>query len=170
MFLATYLIARDDILTNITLSKLGARKIDVLTWVAFAEVCLRDGKEPSIHLARALYKLYSKQKARLPLRLNTQDRSALLELVELKGYRHNRTLIGTPLYDCAYRCVTHTDATQYLNLYGWRKYWTLWFGNQSPAAMVGIKKQLNKAHHMSGVNKYKGSVQQSSRAKAGLRS
>lgn len=154
MFLATYLIARDDILTNIIVSELKARKVDVLTPVIFAEVCLRDGKRRSPHLLAALQKIYSQLKAGLLVCLNAHERYALRTLIELKGYCPDETAFGTPLYNRVFRCVTHADRTQYLNMYGWRKYRILEFGKQTATARAAIKRELSRAHHMSGVIKY----------------
>lgn len=61
---------------------------------------------------------------------------------------------GSNRYNNGFRCVTTTDDVHYLNLYGWRHYRILAFGNQNAAARVGIKRQLNGAHHMAGVIKY----------------
>lgn len=148
---AIYSTVRDEVLTAVTLSELEKRKIDVLTPVDFAEVCLRDGKKPEFILHTALQKIYHQQTFNLPIKLCANQCAALLKLVELKGFRRDRALLSK--WNEGYRCVTHLDEAQYLNLYGWRSYHLLAFGRQTPTARAAIRRQINRAHYQSGFGK-----------------
>lgn len=154
IYRSTYIFARAELLTKATILKLKDRGIDVLTPADFAEVCVHGGKRLSRYLQPALQKLYSQIIAGVPTRLSATHCKALLTLVELKGFSPDHSLWGSNHYNHGFRCVTTDDDVQYLNLYGWRRYRILAFGNQNAASRVAIKRQLNGAHHMAGVIKY----------------
>ncbi len=151
---STYVFARGEFLTYATVFKLKDRNVDVLTPVHFAEVCVYGGKRLNRYLQPALQKLYTQTTAGLRIRLSATHCKALLTLVELKGFCPDHSLWGANRYNNGFRCVTADDDTHYLNLYGWRRYRVLAFGNQNAAARIGIKRQLNGAHHMAGVIRY----------------
>ena len=145
-------MARNEILTGITLNELKERNVDVLSPVDFAEICCRGGKKPENELYLTLQKIHGLVHAGLPIKLDVKDCCFLLTLVELKGFCHTPM---TPYrrWNGGFRGVTQGVNTEYLNLYGWRKYHLLSFGDQTVAARNTMRKILNRYHHLAGCAK-----------------
>ncbi|KAL8705960.1 MAG: hypothetical protein Q9201_000954 [Fulgogasparrea decipioides] len=148
----SYLLARDDILTDVTLADLKARKIDVVTPIQFAEVCINGGKVSSMYLLSALETVHRKMATDTMLKLSIDQCRALLSAVDLKGYRATSPFPSNvaPIWSVQspkfYDCITHDNETQYLEPYGWRKYDVLELGAPSKLARDLFNQQLKRAH------------------------
>lgn len=122
---ATYLMARDQLLTTFILGDvLPARKITITLFpmAEYAEVCVRGGKAPDRNLVPALLELGGQVRSGRPLRLSYPQCLALLTLVEFKGFTRKTDGHSERDADQGFRCVTDIQHDGYLrhalHLYG----------------------------------------------------
>ncbi|KAL8719283.1 MAG: hypothetical protein Q9181_008076, partial [Wetmoreana brouardii] len=152
----SYLLARDDVLTNVTLTELKARNIDILTPVQFAEVCVRGGEEPDANLQPAIKKIYRQIASDSPIKLSTDQCLALRSLVDFKGYCAELPppnifpIWALHRHQKYFTCLTHNRDSQYLDRYGWRSYNVFVFGRQNDTARAWMDHQLKEAHIVYG--------------------
>lgn len=145
---ATYRIARDELLTQVTLVELRKRKVDVQTHVDFAEVYFH-GPEGLKHQIRAtLEQLYRQSASASAIQLRAHQCIALLALVDLKGYRRNEQIPystrSRTYRDRHFKCITQDHFTYRCGQ--WRDYHRLDFGSPSLEACKAIRKQLGQAY------------------------
>lgn len=151
-FHGTYLLARNEILTNATLRELEARRIHVLTPVDFAEVLVRGGKELDFNLQPAIEKIYNQVATKSRISLNVDECIALLSLADLKGFQARPNIPQLSPRMAAnsnarfFKCITHLDDYLYRLPPGWRSYTLLEFGKQSNVTREWMEQQLKAAH------------------------
>ncbi|KAL8965415.1 MAG: hypothetical protein Q9183_003865 [Haloplaca sp. 2 TL-2023] len=163
LYHATYLLAREKILTDITLQELQTRKINVTTRVDYAEVCVRGGggsTTPAGVLENAVQDIFNQLDRNTSIKLSAYQCTALLTLEDFKGYRTNSRGDVAPQeplppqqwhsWEYNFTCVTHSDQTQYLPQYGWRNYKILSFGPENGTTRFCFGEQLKYCHKRFG--------------------
>lgn len=154
-FYATYCLAREEILSKVTVADLATHNIDILTPVEVAEVHVPGGKKQRTIVQGVIQKVYDQISSGQSIRLSVPECNVLSTLLELKGFvRHfdpQRPMKYS--YNQTFYCLTQQDDTEYFGFHGWRDYHVLEFVPQNSTARIELKRQLGRAHRMCGVRR-----------------